>query len=1362
MLENPKKFPVGTQRTWESTGQVWVKTHDNGPMDDIVGCWMPLPSIPKSFLDKFRQLDTIGREIFSYKQPIEGDLWLDYEFEDFKTRTDKKFSPADFKKFFWGTQRGYDFYSELSRRFIDDKIEFNAYLAELMLSKNEEKKYELAEKGEDIGTKSIFLTKEEIAIIKKEARDSFKYDENDRLVIEDVEDIEVVLDNIIKYLRQGENFEGEEKLVYEKAQKFLERLDQGPYVNIHETKSEMREIVSEMNTTFSKAWGIRNTFIKKLDLTFSGYIRKYQRDIEADMLKTFKEQVKVDLHAPTKLFYDTIEDVVSEKLKSINIQDYIGKLVPLPSSKLKDGILEGVEFFTEKDRPYVIIKDSITGKSIGQFVDLESYKQLLFSNDSGFDVDIPLKIRLSQNYDKDLIGNYDFRDLKLCRVFEELTSFLPSGHLLTNKYVQSLRKEGRLSNSDNSYAHFDYSNREIYFSEKAIKESSRGFTSDYLTSGKSEVATVLIHEVGHAVSKKLGQRNSRLYKNFVYECGWSWEQFPDRYDNKSYTATGHDPDIKRHGTNSERPLITQYAAKSPEEAFAEYYSFYTQHRGIIDKYLETNNPKLLAKSKSIELGKQSESKSSFKDFVNSTPNNIEGFNSMESTIISANRKIDDHIRIGVIDPYYDKLDTLKESDVNIGHIIHKKSKHSTNYNTPTPILSIFDYETGKQDIINTQESDDVGIHYANKYLRRLTPTVSISKEVYNLLQDRGYTYSQIRGFAFYNAREHTIPDVRQSNITTNTLEGLLYRGQLVDREKVREMKPILKVMKSIWESEDLKKSLRDLFNMPENNNLMKSKSYFYEYITVTPEGRKPFKRLQRKRVRDIDSSDKKEKKVYSSDYVGGLVSKLISNKAIKYKGDYYYREGSKIHIPQELRTDIDSSYDSKTLAKWGSIDDTDRKLKEKELQKETRSIISELEPTINRKNQLFELYLEKEKEKHNSMNTIDSRRNRVEGVLGSITQTSTISDILRNMGQVSNMLDADINPSLIISYKGKEHERDLDALVTSLESKDDKSSRLGIQGIKIKDLDSYTDTDFRHLELDIYSDKVIQRVQDRVNKQFKREKDRMDKSQEIEEFDSSSEVDDIVEQVLIESERIEKSESTNPLQLFKETVETLKNIFSGVKQKSKDKHQKYGDVVVQNTRGQILLLQRNAYDDFMPSKWALPGGKVEEGESFLQGATRELSEETGLTFSESQLQELEILDKPDCTIGYFYVLVNGQDPMILDNEEHYHYQWVDLADIDQYDMIFDLCKQIKSFKLPIIPLSVLSLQTPNYLGLLSEHEQNLHSTFEAEEITSSDFYKGLEKLKRLRDQYNINNSNTFFDTGDITTKDFFDKIRTFG
>lgn len=59
--------------------------------------------------------------------------------------------------------------------------------------------------------------------------------------------------------------------------------------------------------------------------------------------------------------------------------------------------------------------------------------------------------------------------------------------------------------------------------------------------------------------------------------------------------------------------------------------------------------------------------------------------------------------------------------------------------------------------------------------------------------------------------------------------------------------------------------------------------------------------------------------------------------------------------------------------------------------------------------------------------------------------------------------------------------------------------------------------------------------------------------------------------------------------------------------------------VVLNPDGQVLLLRRSQSDPRRPGQWDMPGGGVEDGETFAQGAARELEEEAGITVPANDL-----------------------------------------------------------------------------------------------------------------------------------------------
>jgi 8-oxo-dGTP pyrophosphatase MutT (NUDIX family) len=66
-------------------------------------------------------------------------------------------------------------------------------------------------------------------------------------------------------------------------------------------------------------------------------------------------------------------------------------------------------------------------------------------------------------------------------------------------------------------------------------------------------------------------------------------------------------------------------------------------------------------------------------------------------------------------------------------------------------------------------------------------------------------------------------------------------------------------------------------------------------------------------------------------------------------------------------------------------------------------------------------------------------------------------------------------------------------------------------------------------------------------------------------------------------------------------------------------------VVVEDSRGRVLLLRRGPTDPWMPGKWNLPGGRIDLDESPILAAMRETYEEANLrVFSLSPIVEVAL------------------------------------------------------------------------------------------------------------------------------------------
>jgi len=71
-------------------------------------------------------------------------------------------------------------------------------------------------------------------------------------------------------------------------------------------------------------------------------------------------------------------------------------------------------------------------------------------------------------------------------------------------------------------------------------------------------------------------------------------------------------------------------------------------------------------------------------------------------------------------------------------------------------------------------------------------------------------------------------------------------------------------------------------------------------------------------------------------------------------------------------------------------------------------------------------------------------------------------------------------------------------------------------------------------------------------------------------------------------------------------------------QQSRRDTRKIAKVVIVNDRGEILLLLRRKDQPF-PMRWDLPGGHLKDGETWEEGARREVKEETNLDIKKMQM-----------------------------------------------------------------------------------------------------------------------------------------------
>jgi 8-oxo-dGTP diphosphatase len=115
------------------------------------------------------------------------------------------------------------------------------------------------------------------------------------------------------------------------------------------------------------------------------------------------------------------------------------------------------------------------------------------------------------------------------------------------------------------------------------------------------------------------------------------------------------------------------------------------------------------------------------------------------------------------------------------------------------------------------------------------------------------------------------------------------------------------------------------------------------------------------------------------------------------------------------------------------------------------------------------------------------------------------------------------------------------------------------------------------------------------------------------------------------------------------------------------------DLVLFNGYNEVLLARR-ANDPFA-GRWALPGGRVDEGETFLAAAVREAAEETGLDLTNVKLVEVGTYGTPGrdprgrvVSVAY---AAKGSFPAAVAGSDAAELAWVDPDDALEQGLAFD-------------------------------------------------------------------------------------------
>lgn len=116
-------------------------------------------------------------------------------------------------------------------------------------------------------------------------------------------------------------------------------------------------------------------------------------------------------------------------------------------------------------------------------------------------------------------------------------------------------------------------------------------------------------------------------------------------------------------------------------------------------------------------------------------------------------------------------------------------------------------------------------------------------------------------------------------------------------------------------------------------------------------------------------------------------------------------------------------------------------------------------------------------------------------------------------------------------------------------------------------------------------------------------------------------------------------------------------------------------VMILNKENQVLLGQRHPDPEKASSlmngegTWTMPGGKLDFGETFENGAEREVIEETGIRLDIKKLKVISVTNDivPNAhfvTIGFLYIGCD-QAPQLMEPDEITKWKWFDIDNLPE-------------------------------------------------------------------------------------------------
>ena len=108
-------------------------------------------------------------------------------------------------------------------------------------------------------------------------------------------------------------------------------------------------------------------------------------------------------------------------------------------------------------------------------------------------------------------------------------------------------------------------------------------------------------------------------------------------------------------------------------------------------------------------------------------------------------------------------------------------------------------------------------------------------------------------------------------------------------------------------------------------------------------------------------------------------------------------------------------------------------------------------------------------------------------------------------------------------------------------------------------------------------------------------------------------------------------------------------------------------ILVESSQGRILLIQEPEMNEWMPSRWGLPGGRPFEKESLRDAATRKLKEEIGVDLPLQGIYKIEELLIDNRTVLMFIAVAKSEEEFTPGGSTTSH-KWADATEINKMNL----------------------------------------------------------------------------------------------